>query len=178
MKELGVPPPAESPGQHDQSLGKSSVCSPVAVEIIRFAKEQGILISKAQPKHEYFRSFPRVPTQWMSALVQMKGFLNLFYWLFISFFPGLSKQGHPLFAIWMIFVVGQLKNHVTLAASQAGAAQVFITDCTRAGVGSSMGGWGEILKTEIRDGRMDNMKDFSMYFYLSILTGSEGKYKL
>lgn len=75
-------------------------------------------------------------------------------------------------------MVGQLKNHVTLAASQAGAAQVFITDCTRAGVGSSMGGWGEILKTEIRDGRMDNMKDFSMYFYLSILTGSEGKYKL
>lgn len=83
IKEVGLPSPAESPGQHDQSLGKSHVCSPVAVRMVCFAKEQSVLISKAQPKHKYFISFPRVPTQWMSVLVQMKGFLNLFYCLFI-----------------------------------------------------------------------------------------------
>lgn len=71
-------------------------------------------------------------------------------------------------------MVGQLKNHVTLAAPQAGAAQVFITECTRAGVCNTMG-WGEIAADKARDGRMDNMKGFSMCFYLSVSTGSGGK---
>lgn len=41
------------------------------------------------------------------------------------------------------------------------------------GVGCACGE--TFLQTEIRDGRMDNMKDISMYFYLSILTGTGGK---
>lgn len=34
---------------------------------------------------------------------------------------------------------------------------------------------GEIPQIEIKDGRMDNMKDLSMYFYLFILARSGGK---
>lgn len=35
--------------------------------------------------------------------------------------------------------------------------------------------WEEILQTGMKDGRTDNRKDLSMYFYLLILTRSGGK---
>lgn len=38
--------------------------------------------------------------------------------------------------------------------------------------------WGEIPQTEIKGGRMDNMKDLPMYFSLFILTRSGAKYKI
>lgn len=41
------------------------------------------------------------------------------------------------------------------------------------GVGCTRGE--TFLQTEIRDGRMDNMKDIAMYFCLSVLTGSGEK---
>lgn len=122
-----------------------------AVEIICFAKEQRSLISKAQRKHEYFRSFPRVPTQWMSVLVQMKGFLNLFYRL-SSPLPWLEQARSSIICHMHDFCGGTGEKSCDTAPG-AGAGQVFIAECTRAGVWYGVGSaCGEtFLQTEMAE---------------------------
>lgn len=76
-------------------------------------------------------------------------------------------------------MVGQLKNHEMLPQELVQHRFSLLNALEQVcaipwyGVGCACGE--TFLQTEIRDGRMDSRKEISMYFYLSVLTGSGRK---
>lgn len=85
----------------------------------------------------------------------------------------------------MVFVVEQLKNWLKLAAPWVGAAAFIDSFSLLNAIESRRVHCSDIEgfvcvhvrrnPADWRDGRMDNMKDLSMYFYLFLLTRSGGK---